>query len=402
MRQKFHIDFVKNSKIYFCISLGIMLICLVLNIFVLPTRVDIQFTGGTIVKYSYKGNLEEKKISDVAQKATKETISFTYAENLASSDSNSHLVSLEFTNSKAISVDEQDEVTEALTEAFPKNNFKVEESTSVDASKGANFFFKCLAAVILAAVIIIGYVGIRFKKIGGLSAGVMAVVALVHDLIIVYFTFAVFNMSLDDNFIAVILMILGYSVNDTIVIYDRIRENRRKMGPKATTAEVTNASINQCFTRTICTSITTLAAIGSVLVVALIYNIDSIISFALPMMIGLVSGCYSSICIAVPLWVHWKNYSDKKKAEKDKNKKSEKKSDKKTTSKKTDKKSKSDEKKAEKKPEKKTKEKPAKLLVEEEPDFQEEFDSDDADEEEIGPEDEIEEDEIDSEDESEE
>ncbi len=326
MRQRFHIDFVKNSKIFFCISLGIMLVCLVLNIFVIPTRIDIQFTGGTIVKYSYSGNLDEKKVSDAAQKATKETISFTFSENLASSDSNSHMVALEFTNSKAITVDEQDEVTEALTKAFPKNNFKVEESSSVDASKGANFFYKCLAAVILAAVLIIGYIAIRFKKIGGLSAGVMAIVALVHDLIIVYFVFAMFNMSLDDNFIAVVLMILGYSVNDTIVLYDRIRENRRKMGPKATTAEVTNASINQCLTRTICTSITTIAAIGSVLVVSLIFNIDSIISFALPMMIGLVSGCYSSICIATPLWVMWKNHSDKKKAEKEsKNKKGSKK-----------------------------------------------------------------------------
>ncbi len=321
MRQKFHINFVKNSKIYFCISIVLMLAALVVNIFFIPTRVDIQFTGGTIIKYSYSGNLKEKQISDVAQKATKDTITFTFAENLASSDSNSHLVSLQFMGNKAISVDEQDTVTDALTKAFPKNTFKVEQSTVVDASKGANFFFKCLAAVILAAVLIIAYIGIRFKKIGGISAGVMAIVALVHDLIIVYFTFAVFNMSLNDNFIAVVLMVLGYSVNDTIVIYDRIRENRRKMGPKASTADVTNASINQCFPRTICTSITTLAAIGSVLVVSLIYNIDSIISFALPMMIGLVSGCYSSICIAAPLWVMWKNHSDKKKAEKNKKEK---------------------------------------------------------------------------------
>lgn len=316
MRQKFHIDFIGKSKIFFCLSLGIMLVCLIVNIFVLPTRVDIQFTGGTIVKYSYSGDLTEKEISKVAQDATKETVSFSFSENLASSDSNSHMVSLEFTNSKAISVEEMDKVTDAFTKAFPKNNFKIEESSSVDASKGSTFFYKCLAAVILAAVIIIGYVGIRFKKIGGLSAGVMAVVALIHDLIIVYFVFAMFHMSLDDNFIAVILMILGYSVNDTIVIYDRIRENRRKMGPKATLKEVANASMNQCFTRTIMTTITTMAAIGSVLTVSLIYNIDSIISFALPMLIGLVSGCYSSICIAVPLWVIWKNHSDKKNAEK--------------------------------------------------------------------------------------
>ena len=351
MRQKFHLDFVKNSKIFFCISLGIMLVALIVNIFVLPTRIDIQFTGGTIIKYSYSGNVTEKKLSDVAQKATKDTITFTFAENLASSDSNSHLVSLQFMGNKAISVDEQDKVTEELTKEFPKNNFKVEQSTVVDASKGANFFFKCLAAVILAAVLIIAYIGIRFKKIGGISAGVMAIVALVHDLIIVYFTFAMFNMSLNDNFIAVVLMVLGYSVNDTIVIYDRIRENRRKMGPKATTAEVTNASINQCFTRTICTSITTLAAIGAVLVVSLIFNIESIISFALPMMIGLVSGCYSSICIAAPLWVMWKNHTDKKKAEKDKKEKDAK------EQKKSDKKNKKETEKKNVKPEKKTEKK---------------------------------------------
>ena len=126
-------------------------------------------------------------------------------------------------------------------------------------------------------------------------------------------------MPLNDNFIAVVLMILGYSLNDTIVIYDRVRENRRKSGPKTTTTELVNNSVNQCFTRTICTSVTTIIAIGSVLAVSLIYGISSIISFALPMMIGLVSGSYSSICIACPLWVMWKNYSDKKKAEKKKN-----------------------------------------------------------------------------------
>ena len=339
MRQKFHIDFIGKSKIFFAFSLILMLVCLIVNIFVLPTRIDIQFTGGTIVKYSYSGDLTEKQITDVAQKATKDTISFTFSENLASSDSNSHMVSLEFTNSKAISVEEQDTVTKALTTEFPDNNFKVEESSSVDASKGASFFAKCIAAVILAAVIIIVYVAIRFKKIGGMSAGVMAVVALIHDLIIVYFTFAMFHMSLDDNFIAVVLMILGYSVNDTIVIYDRIRENRRMMGPKVSLAEVSNASMNQCLTRTIMTTISTMAAIGSVLVVSLIFNIESIISFALPMLIGLISGCYSSICIAVPLWVMWRNHADKKKAAKAAETRSDKKKDseKKSSSKKAEK-----------------------------------------------------------------
>ena len=198
----------------------------------------------------------------------------------------------------------------------------------------------------MAAVIMILYVAIRFRKIGGLSAGVMAVVALIHDLIIVYFVFVLFRMPLNDNFIAVVLMILGYSLNDTIVIYDRVRENRRKSGPKVTITEIVNNSLNQCFTRTICTSITTIIAIGSVLVVSLIYGISSIISFALPMMIGLISGSYSSVCIAAPLWVMWKNHKDKKTLEKrkgDSTKKSSKKTEKKATSAKTEKKETSEE-----------------------------------------------------------
>ncbi len=341
MRQTFHIDFIKKSKIFFGISLGIMLVCLILNIFVFPTLVDIQFTGGTIIKYSYNGDLKaediEKTINDTIAKSEtmkKDKIDYSYSDNLAKSsqDNNSKIITLQFNGNKAVSVEDKTAITDALEKAYPDSTFKEASSSSVDASKGTNFFFKCLAAVILAAVLMIVYVALRFRKIGGLSAGIMAVVALIHDLIIVYFVFVVFRMPLNDNFIAVVLMILGYSLNDTIVIYDRIREIRRKSGPKTPVGDIVNTSLNQCMVRTICTSITTIIAIGSVLVVSLIFNITSIVSFALPMMIGLISGSYSSLCIAAPLWVIWKNHSAKKKAEKknnsDNTKKSSKKNDK--------------------------------------------------------------------------
>jgi len=328
MRQKFHIDFIGKSKIFFCISLGIMLVSLILNVVCMPTLVDIQFTGGTIIKYNYGGEPSHKDIEKTINETLKgidslknEKVDFSYSENLAASadDASKHIVALQFTGNKAVEIAHKQAITEALQKGYPDNSFAEESSTAVDASKGANFFLKCIIAVSMAAVIMILYVAIRFRKIGGLSAGVMAVVALIHDLIIVYFVFVLFRMPLNDNFIAVVLMILGYSLNDTIVIYDRVRENRRKSGPKTTTKELVNNSLNQCFTRTICTSITTITAIGSVLVVSLIYGISSIISFALPMMIGLISGSYSSVCIAAPLWVMWKNHKDKKKAEKKKN-----------------------------------------------------------------------------------
>ena len=158
------------------------------------------------------------------------------------------------------------------------------------------------------------YVTIRFKKIGGLSAGVMALVALFHDVALIYFLYVIFRWPIDSNFIAVVLMILGYSLNDTIVIYDRVREQRKLMGRKVSIDAVFNVSSTKTMRRTIMTSVTTLAAILTVYVVASVFNIASVKGFALPMMIGVISGCYSSLCIAGPLWVVWRNHKAAKKA----------------------------------------------------------------------------------------
>ena len=177
---------------------------------------------------------------------------------------------------------------------------------------GLKFLLKCLTAVAIASVLMVIYVTIRFKRIGGLSAGVMALVALFHDVAMIYFMYVIFRMPIDSSFIAVVLMIIGYSLNDTIVIYDRVREERRLAGPKADIADVFNHSATAVMSRTIATSITTLVAIGTVYVVALIFNLTSVQAFALPMMIGIVSGCYSSLCIAGPLWVLWNKRGSKK------------------------------------------------------------------------------------------
>ena len=110
------------------------------------------------------------------------------------------------------------------------------------------------------------------------------------------------------------LTILGYSINDTVVIYDRIRENSALYSKKQLSlAELVNLSINQSFARSLMTSITTCLALGVVCVVSVIYRLDSIYTFAFPLLFGMVSGVYSTICIATPLWVDWKS---KKKAAK--------------------------------------------------------------------------------------
>jgi preprotein translocase SecF subunit len=214
-------------------------------------------------------------------------------------------VTVQFPGNEAIDKEIGAKLTDELQKQFPDAEFALLEENSVDPSMGFSFLLKCLAAVALASILMVIYVTIRFKKIGGLSAGVMALVALFHDVAMIYFLYVIFQMPIDSNFIAVVLMILGYSLNDTIVIYDRVREERRLAGPKADIADVFNHSASSVMGRTIATSITTLVAIGTVYVVALIFNLSSVQSFALPMMIGIVSGCYSSLCIAGPLWVLW-------------------------------------------------------------------------------------------------
>ena len=303
-------DFYGKRKVFFGISIGLIVIGIICNI-IFGVTLDIQFSGGSMISYTYNGQIDDNELKALVQETTpNDQVSFSISKNLAEG----YYFTIQFPGTAAIDAEIQSEISTALEEKYPDNNFEVSEFTSVDATMGAKFFVKCIAAVLLASVLMVIYVTIRFKKIGGMSAGMMGLVALLHDMVIVYFVFVVFRMPIDSNFIAVILMILGYSLNDTIVIYDRVRENKAKMGPKASLIDVYNLSMSQCIRRTIFTSITTLVAISSVYAVCLVYNITSIQSFALPMMFGVVSGCYSSICIATPLWVIWQlNKKEKEK-----------------------------------------------------------------------------------------
>ncbi|MEG2929222.1 MAG: protein translocase subunit SecF, partial [Oscillospiraceae bacterium] len=143
-----------------------------------------------------------------------------------------------------------------------------------------------------------------------LPAGSMAIVALMHDLIVIFGVFVICRFAINGNFIAAMLTILGYSINDTVVIYDRIRENK-KMYPDMAFAQLVNMSINQSLVRSVNTTVSTVIALGTVCIIAAIYGLDSILTFAFPMTLGMISGVYSTIFIAGPLWV---GYEEKKAA----------------------------------------------------------------------------------------
>ncbi len=298
----------KHSKKFYTASA--LLIALFIGLtFARGLNVAVEFDGGTIIEYEYSGSIDTNAVAKTVRDTIGESVNVTTGENMADG---SQTVKLTFSSKQGISSEKQLAVKEKLTEAFADNKLELLSSTDVAASNGKEFFFKCLVAVVFAAVIMVIYIGFRFKNIGGLSAGCMCVVALVHDMFFVYGSFVILGYSIDSNFMAVLLTILGYSINATIIIYDRIRENRRLLGAKTPIDELVNTSITETLGRSIHTTVTTVMAMVVVCVVCYIYGITSIMSFSLPIIVGMLSGVYSSNCIAPTLWVHWQQRKTKK------------------------------------------------------------------------------------------
>ena len=301
--KKFNIDFYKNKKIYFALSIAVLVIGLICTIVIGP-KLDLQFAGGAMIRYAVDGEVDSNEIASLVEEATGRTVSVTTNESL---NGDGYQMTVSFAGNDSVSLEEQQQIAQELSDAYADRTFSVVESSSVDPTMGARFFQKCIVCMAITFVILLVYIALRFRKIGGLSAGVTAIIALLHDVLIVFFAFVIFGFSINDVFIAVVLTILGYSLNDTIVIYDRIRENRRLEPTKSVTAlpGIVNKSLNQTMTRSILTSLTTFMALLVIFIVAVIFGLTTVETFALPMMVGVVVGCYSSICIAAPLYTVW-------------------------------------------------------------------------------------------------
>lgn len=300
---------VGNKKVFFIFSICLVAAILLCTIF-MGVQMDINFKGGTLIDYTYTGTIDTAAIEKTVEDTIQMDVSVTLKPGLKGQDG-FQIVSA---NDESVSSDQMTELTARLEAEYAENDICFMQNSSVDPVLGKEFFAKSMVAVGFAAICLVIYIAIRFRKIGGWSAGVMAIVALVNDLITVFGVFVIFRIPLDYNFIAVLLTILGYSVNDTIVIYDRIRENSRMYGSSIDRSTLVNRSINETLTRTINTTVSTLIAMVCVTVVSLVMGVDSIMSFAFPMCIGLISGTYTTICLAGPLWVTWKDYRDAKKA----------------------------------------------------------------------------------------
>lgn len=303
-----------NSKKVMKIALIVYAVILVTGILFsifAKLRLDINFSGGARVAYSYEGNLKQTDFEKQVKTSLGKT-DFTLSQNEGiNGGAKTYVISI--AGNKSLSTEKQEKLTNELTEKFKKNKVELSESNSVSSSVAGSFFAKSMVAIVLTAILVVIYVGIRFRRIGGVSAALTALVALVLDLLVTFCVCAIFRLQIDSNYMAVVLTILGYSLNDTIVVYDRVRETK-KYYPQVTLEENMNMSIKGVMTRNIVTSVTTVAAVLTIIVVAEICGLTSLRTFGIPMTFGLLSGCFSSLFIAGPLWVCWKQRGGAKKA----------------------------------------------------------------------------------------
>ena len=304
------INFIGNRKKFYTFSCALIAVVLVFCA-VFGVKMDVEFKGGSMITLAYEGDVD---LNDLKSAIGSELGKSDLTLQTGSDISGNQTLTVTLPGSDTLTTEQLDNLLAALNEQYPDNKFVQNEVSNVDATIGKEFLLKSVVALVAACVLILLYVAYRFRKIGGLKAGSTAIVALLHDMFVVFGVFVLLRIPLNGNFIAALLTILGYSINDTVVIYDRIRENSALYGKKQMSlAELVNLSINQSFARSLMTSITTCLALGVVCVISVIYRLDSIYSFAFPLLFGMVSGVYSTICIATPLWVDWKN---KKKAAK--------------------------------------------------------------------------------------
>lgn len=304
--RKFNIDFNKTFKYVALVYAAIFVIGLVACFF--GINLDINFSGGAKISYSYTGDIKTEEIEKVAKKQLDSAFSVSKSTALAG-DTETFEIALSGKN--ALSAEKQDALTTAFEKEFKDNKIKLYNSNSVSPTIAGTFFAKSIVAVLITALLVVIYVGFRFRKIGGVSAALTAMVALIFDVLVTFFICVIFRLQIDANYIAVVLTILGYSLNDTIVIYDRVRENK-KLNPSMEIGDLVNMSINQTMIRNIVTTVTTVLAVLTIVVVSEIYGLTTLRTFVIPMAFGLVSGAVSSLFVAGPLWVIWKNRKLKK------------------------------------------------------------------------------------------
>ena len=278
------LNVIKWRKVTLGLSLLLVIVSIVL-FFVRGLNLDVDFTGGTTVYVNIGQEFNNNDISAVV----KDAIGVDASTVQKSGETGQEVV----IKVRSLSTEERSKLFDAIAEKYNLNDDALLQVDNVDATVGKELSRSAVVSAIIAIILMLLYISIRFEFFSGLAA----IYSLAQNVIILVGIYALFQLPVNTTFIAAILTILGYSINDTIVIFDRIRENDRIM-KKTPFSEVANISVNQSVTRSINTSVTTLITI----VVLFILGVSAIRQFALPIIIGVAIGTFSSLFIATPIW----------------------------------------------------------------------------------------------------
>ncbi|MCX5852619.1 MAG: protein translocase subunit SecF [Deltaproteobacteria bacterium] len=286
-------DFVGKMKLVFVASMCAVAISIISLVVHGGPLYGIDFAGGTLVQVKFKNAIS---MSDIRDSLASINMEQSVIQRFGTVESNGYLIKSELSSSEIKGL--ATKIEGALAAKFGKDSFEVQRVEVVGPKVGADLQKKGLYAVVFACVGILIYIAIRFE----FRYAVGAIIALAHDITIVVGIFSLLNKEFSLTIIAALLTILGYSNNDTIVVYDRIRENLKKTRRRSL-AETMNTSINETLSRTVITS-----GVTALVVVALFFFGGAVIhDFAFALIIGIVVGTYSSIFIASPVVLAWES-----------------------------------------------------------------------------------------------
>ena len=300
-------SFVKKFPILAVISLILILPGLVglvtlpfgMNLF----NMDVDFIGGTSLTFDVHQEVDSKVSGEVIPDLFKEATGMAPSSVQKTGDSGEEVL----IKSTKLDNEQQKAVVAAMQKEFKITDDDTMSISDVNATIGKEMQSKAIAAALVAVLLMLLYITFRFEFTSGLAA----VTCLAHDLLIVLSAYVVFRIPFNTTFIAVALTILGYSINASIIIFDRIRENR-KYARRELFEDSVDISIWQTAGRTINTSITTLLAVGMIFIL----GVTSLRQFTLPIIVGILAGAYSSLCLAGPFWAKYRSLIRKNQREK--------------------------------------------------------------------------------------
>lgn len=289
---------VERSKIFFSISGIIILLGIIMFCVHGGFAEDVDFAGGMSMYIDMGKEVDLKEVTAAVKEAAPDIA------NPIVQRSDGYQVVIQTT---PVETDVKDKIQSTLLEKFELPAEAVLQVDNVSATVGNELKTQALTATLIAAILMLLYITIRFE----FKTGVSAIVALLHDVLIMLSFYAIFQVPINTTFIAAILTIIGYSINNTIVVFDRVRENVKR-SRRAPFNETIDNSIKQTLVRSVNTTITTLLPV----VMLFIFGVQSIRQFTIPLIVGLLAGTYSSILLAGPTWAGLKKWQDKRKHKK--------------------------------------------------------------------------------------